>query len=1406
MMQDFAVFLDSKTGELLNPDSTGRFSLHTHGTQTTMTLELAQTGDDGKIHRADMTLNYASFVSFEFSEIPKVEIDAIKTASIHPQSATCFRGLLKFRDEGYANTRLHFGAEDFANSFARSVKANQEVTILIVGNSVTAENINTVKKLFDAERITPPFQAWTDSKIRMVIQQGQYKVRAERPDYYSIDFISRPSFTDLNDYKVQNGMAVVNAAENEVGKQTRYELEKKVLRLVTLPGMDNEFIAFIPVPGDDQTRIDVGDLLKISFDIENQDERKKWMARIVPNLPDTPASMLTVTIKRPWDKESSEWTDKVPSNVLPYSNLQDGNAYATILDFEGTPCFISLVNSSKDKDRLLVTLEEIDLAPQGSWVGSLQPTFKKLLLANKLDEIADYDIMKHIRDNDPAYLDKLDLNHDQRQALANSQSVRGAVQMFQGGPGTGKTKVIVEVIKAHLTSNKHCQVLQFSPSNIGVDDIAQKAQDVLTGLQADGQAKNKYILRIHSRDTEKDIYMQKARYAKGKPANARPSADGKLSEEDQELLNNLEIAQAFAKQYKDANTSKFPLISDRRVQLLELSLGHVMLQYAGLIDGGPKAHQPERYEDFRSLYNRYAAAESKEHFSPEDMKSLILHANRLKSWVIKRAAVVCATVANGGEAMIQRSASESAKLIIVDEAARIAEYSLLPAMFGKYTELSGMMLFGDPAQNTPIATSSAKLEDNPMHSLLEQSFMARLAKCGLPMEFFSVQHRMDNRILSIINDRIYQGRLVSAPSTSQGAQADLVNRIEQYNRDNFRKGTNVVLIDLEENQPYGKRQGPNMAKVANGKSRYNDYVVAFAINLIYDLLIKFPDITIAYITAYKAQERLALSAKNKMVVGDTKGLDIERRFIVTTWSKCQGLEYDAVVLDWLMMRFGGMQDDSHQLNNALSRAKAGEWIISTKKDIDNLRNARWLPRFLSDLLQYRVPVPTLQRVPDCPFFKPGQVDNRTLEDLADKFAVPGADAWDTVPMHVAVGEGDWSSQVVSGAQAGGWQDDAAQVPNAWNSEQGQDATVTDSGEWNNEQDHADAANFEAVTTTKSTEESESTANQPLEPSSSYAAADSADNLGSTEPVPLTRAADLSGKLHVFSLKKEREVKQASIAEVASGSNAIEATPSVKEHSPDDADLREQFPMSPPPTKSSTPSMSRKSSEAEPEVPRPEAPSAPDADDLSNYVGEYEDSEVSDINEDSLDEEELEDRDPDAPEGSNTRDAGKVVNESHFGSSNHGSFVTDTQYSTAETANLKVRLFNQLDEHPQPGCGDLMLQFALDLKEHLQQVVKATFYGEEKALAISTLLDFDKRCAEKGKVFLDQEDVNLLQTKMYKVLREHIRSLKFREAQKEDPSYQSEVSRLEKIVERWAPQVIEQECKDLIAKVRMGPSL
>ena len=467
-----------------------------------------------------------------------------------------------------------------------------------------------------------------------------------------------------------------------------------------------------------------------------------------------------------------------------------------------------------------------------------------------------------------------------------------------------------------LDKDRHHKLLLTSAGNCGVDSMAKSLHRKLGSLKEMSSTKNNtYIIRLHSKATEKAIFWadieaarRKARESRSPEKAAQPTKDS--SKKTGHPKGSLDTIASHSQTY---GKGKYDGVDDHRVQNIELSLGFQMKKLAGLSRRKPqgKGHDTETSRpstEIQDLYYRYGDGDDIEE---QQMNRFIGLVEELMAKAISGATAICATVAGAVGSDVTQVYGEQAELIVVDEAARVPEYQWWP-LLTSYPSAIGKIMVGDPNQLPPPVSKGEK--QNPFLHQLSLSLQGRLQKEGFPSTFFSTQYRALPQIAEIYNNACYDGGFTSDQSTKL-ENRPLAQAIRRLNKEKYDAETNVVCFDVDCSEQ----------RDANTKSRYCDASAHRVMVVLENLLAaKFKQkFSIAILTPYKAQHQRLHYAKTAMA---------ERRYraaaevALETVDKIQGMEYDVVIIDPVVVRSPGFLD-MNRLNVMFSRARCGLYVI-----------------------------------------------------------------------------------------------------------------------------------------------------------------------------------------------------------------------------------------------------------------------------------------------------------------------------------------------------------------------------------------------------------------------------------------------------------------------------------------------
>lgn len=424
---------------------------------------------------------------------------------------------------------------------------------------------------------------------------------------------------------------------------------------------------------------------------------------------------------------------------------------------------------------------------------------------------------------------------------------------------------------------------------------------------------------MHSIKTEMMIFLSEAEAAK------REALKGTADQ-----ATETEVKQcAISDHYLAHACGNFEQVDDERVQHIDLAVGTMM----------KKKLSADSY--LHNQYERYKAGNgASTQWHQEFVESILI---KMKD-TIKGAAAVCATVSGASDDRCKYPAD----LIVVDEAARVPEYSWWPLL--EYSpDARGKILVGDPFQMAPVVNRDE--ESSPFKDQMTLSLQTRLQALGFPQGFLKIQYRAVPEVASISNKARYGGRLESDITTHVEARP-LAQAIVDHNEARYGMNHSVVFFDVD---------GAKEQHDSKGRSKLcNEYVVAVT-NIVENLFKagfggdKHPA-NIAILTPYQIEYKRLRHARTKMIGHYPQAANL----IIETAGKVQGMEYDIVIVDPVVVHNIGFLDFK-RLNVMFSRARCGLYVVGCKTRwnimFPSIAEASWdraypLKQFAKELFQY----------------------------------------------------------------------------------------------------------------------------------------------------------------------------------------------------------------------------------------------------------------------------------------------------------------------------------------------------------------------------------------------------------------------------------------------------------------------
>ncbi|RHZ68502.1 DEAD/DEAH box helicase [Aspergillus thermomutatus] len=770
-----------------------------------------------------------------------------------------------------------FGTQTACMSAIRSYFQQEQITLCLLGFEVRTL-MGVVWARMGNDLQSPPLNRWYPKHPNLhSIQVGEYIAPEQRP---LVERKTKISFNSHSEYVTTLGFGLIYEHEHHVQMVQAIEDVPIELRLITIPRAGNRrYLGFLSLPAEQQLDLRNGDALKINFhsDPEEADPDSDWHATVTDPMPVTPPGMTTLFLTRRWTAGSGwhELDDGLEPQPIPVEDLRDiPSAIRTIQAHEPQMVLVKVLYSDHPFRRQISALREIEPHRRLS----------RLLHSNDFSTLRPVNMYEGVSDGHPNAL--VTFNAKQEEAFRALRSLPNGVGLFQGPPGTGKTFWLMHALLPIVTQvlspeRKFEQVMLIGPSNDVVDHLAQTMDAIIQQL-CPGQ----------------DLLVTRSARQRPRPTDARPPILDPSDDEDN-LLDALVLAKLVADFYA-AETARPAGVADRRVKHAQLSLGHRMLQLAGVI---PEPwSEPQAYEEFHEFFLQYQAGYD---FDNDALKTFRSRTRELRNHVLARSNVVVATAFAVGDTPVRENVKPA--VIAVDEAARLTEPELWPML--AWFNPRAILLVGDHQQLRPFVFS--RRNENPFQSQLAISLFSRLKLNGLMDVMFTEQHRMVTQLCDLVSGVFYNSQLSTAQSLDSSV-SQTSTMVSNYNRRVLRKAGSLIFLDVP---------GAKDHCDSRQRSRINPDLAAVVYALILDLLARTPVAPhlITVLTPYRGQMHLYydLFGSNDQL----KGVRIH------TVDSFQGCESPVVIFDTTAMSRLQFLSDPNRLNVALSRARAGLYIV-----------------------------------------------------------------------------------------------------------------------------------------------------------------------------------------------------------------------------------------------------------------------------------------------------------------------------------------------------------------------------------------------------------------------------------------------------------------------------------------------
>jgi hypothetical protein len=492
-------------------------------------------------------------------------------------------------------------------------------------------------------------------------------------------------------------------------------------------------------------------------------------------------------------------------------------------------------------------------------------------------------------------------NEEQLATLHDGED--SALQMIQGPPGCGKTKLIADILSERIPSD--ATALATSTSRQAIDNLCEKVESVAPGmlpvvlgnrnrfLDPDSLKKNK-----KNNNTPPDIvYRWLYKLHLDTQVERDPEVVATHTELDWLKLEQDNIPRRLAEETAEEYYLRVNLAQAQRRSAIA-QLGPLSPDVLGMVCSQERL-QVYTPTYFHRLAMRMGRASERLEEARVRAKDKILAASRV--FVCTVGSVHYAT---------EYSACKNLTTIVVDESSRLCEMDV-PRLLVASPALKNMLLVGDQRQLEPFSNSQGLAA--------KSSLMQRFELAAATFHRLTEQYRMDPGICHLISQFTYAGKLRT------NATVALLRRTERI------PGRSPLQFhgcdSGEEQQPGGgSRSFRNLAEVDLAEQLY----------LQERQLDRSSTITV--ITFYAAQ---VAEITNRLRRYN------DPRLTVCTVDKAQGSEADVIILSCVrttkITMFG---QDKKRMTVALSRAKNRLHIVGCREALETSDNWRWVLRMM----------------------------------------------------------------------------------------------------------------------------------------------------------------------------------------------------------------------------------------------------------------------------------------------------------------------------------------------------------------------------------------------------------------------------------------------------------------------------
>jgi hypothetical protein len=574
---------------------------------------------------------------------------------------------------------------------------------------------------------------------------------------------------------------------------------------------------------------------------------------------------------------------------------------------------------------------------------STRPEIKQLLLGNDYLSIPMVDMYGPIRDEFPEPILVMDdLSPDQRAAVDLAGRAPAGQLVLVAPGGCGKTFLARQLIRPLLMSTKMIiRILSTSTVNDSLNDLALAHQeDCERIMAANPKIQPLMVTRFHGIDTETKVARADAEKNRKPGKDARPKLHQDASEDDLIILQTLAYAAEVWDYYNRQIKQTVPGINNPRLKLVQMSLGHRMLEVAGVFQS--VFSEAEKFTAFVESFRQYKNGRI---FNKNCSKAFKAQTKELLEYTISRINILVTTLFHAGDIVVTENFDAGVSL--TDEGAR---GNLLECMvlWANFPNCKSNIHLGDPRQLKPIMKTE-NFETGGTNGFVAQMRISPIAiwhANGLEVIFLRTQYRGVPIIMEIPSRAFYQGMLLHGPGTEELSRP-ICQRIKEYNHKHFLKDSPVVFADVK----HGKQ-------MKSGTSSYNKENAKWTLNTLADILEKKICLSkeVSIITPYGAQYRIyrsGLEVMDELLPGISA-----RKVELAKVGAYQGRQNRVVFVDFVIEGKPGFLKEADISCVASTRAQDAEYFVGNKSAWDNFKgsNGRVLERLMDKFLPFKYTV------------------------------------------------------------------------------------------------------------------------------------------------------------------------------------------------------------------------------------------------------------------------------------------------------------------------------------------------------------------------------------------------------------------------------------------------------------------